>query len=104
MKAQIGRGLDDWGLILGGTHYPDLRETIQRKIGRRVTRVDSAEAIADQVRNHYRNAPVEADVPGQKKARSRFFVTDIADQFRKTAHMIPKEKFALQRVDLKTSR
>jgi len=42
-------------LILGCTHYPLLKETIQKVVGRRVSLVDSAFAVAEEVRGIVRS-------------------------------------------------
>lgn len=76
-------------LILGCTHYPVLRDLIQRKIGRQVKLVDSAEAVACQIRNDKRIGPNCRDSrPEPFDERCAIFVTDTAEQFRVTAGMI----------------
>jgi glutamate racemase len=85
-------------LILGCTHYPVLRGLIQRKIGARVVLVDSAEAIAQRVGDYlHRN-----DTPAAHNPRGRLtiYVTDIAEQFRKTARLILKQSVAIHQADL----
>ncbi len=87
-------------LILGCTHYPVLRELIQRKIGRKVTLVDSAEAIAAQVVEHQAtNKEMNLDRKRDRE-RLRIYVTDTADQFQKTAHAILKKKVFIEQADL----
>lgn len=88
-------------LILGCTHYPVLRNLIQRKIGLRVRLVDSAEAIAKQVQRHleaYGDNKPAAFSSG--KGHCRIFVTDTAVQFQKTAHLILGERLAIEHADI----
>ena len=82
-------------LILGCTHYPVLRDLIQRKIGSRVGLVDSAEAIAGQVSRH-----VESKDNTFSPVQCRIYVTDTAEQFQITAHTILKEKVIIEHADI----
>jgi glutamate racemase len=66
-------------LVLGCTHYPILRATIEQVAGPRVTIVDSAETTAACVRD----AAAGAAAPGN--AKHRFLVTDAEDRFRRIA-------------------
>ena len=84
-------------LILGCTHYPVLRGVIQRKIGARVLLVDSAEAVAEQVRA-YLDTIGGADLKEHRGGRLNVFVTDTAQQFRKTAQLILQQKVDIQQV------
>ena len=74
-------------LILGCTHYPVLRKIIQRKIGARVTLVDSAEAIAQRVKAYLEVHPLN-EYKDVESRELKIFVTDTAEQFQKTAHLI----------------
>lgn len=65
-------------LVLGCTHYPLLKQTLQQVLGDGVTLIDSAEATARKV--------VEQLLPcgGKEQGRSgttRFFVTDVPTRF-----------------------
>ncbi|MBR9980655.1 MAG: glutamate racemase [Desulfatitalea sp.] len=86
-------------LILGCTHYPVLRQVIQRKIGARVALVDSAEAVAGQV-----CACLGADGAmghmGEGRGVLKIFVTDTAEQFRKTAQLILHQPVDIDQADL----
>jgi glutamate racemase len=89
-------------LILGCTHYPVLRNLIQRKIGVSVSLVDSAEAIAMQVRRQIAAHGCGA-VPLSGNGRCRIYVTDIAEQFQKTAHLILGRRLAIEHADIQCS-
>jgi len=69
-------------LIMGCTHYPLLRRTIQRVVGDGVTLVDSAEAIAEAV-----SSSVASD-EHSAEGRVRHFVTGDAAAFAHTARVI----------------
>ena len=87
-------------LILGCTHYPVLRKVIQRKIGRQVILVDSAEAIAAQVAAHQKVGKKARTQRNGTRGRLRIYVTDTADQFQKTARSILKKRVTIELADL----
>ena len=82
-------------LILGCTHYPVLKELIARKIGKKVTIVDSSEAVAASV-SEYLKAHPEVDAQLSKTSQSRFYVSDITTQFEKVAQQILKRPIQLE--------
>lgn len=86
-------------LILGCTHYPVLRHVIQRKIGARVALVDSAEAIAEQLAT-FLEAPAPLVAQTGAGRRLTVFVTDVAEQFRKTAQLILRQPVTIHQADL----
>lgn len=82
-------------LVLGCTHYPLLRNTIQQVMGSKVTLVDSAEAITD-----YLSCLLPPDTDGQL-GKDSFFVSDNEDKFSKIAQTILHGNFgSLARVRL----
>ena len=78
-------------LILGCTHYPLLKEIIQRKIGRRVAVIDSATAVAGDLQP-FPSSPSRPVAGG----RLRLFVSDRTAQFEKTARMILGRRVTLE--------
>ena len=70
-------------LVLGCTHYPLLRNTIQRAVGTGVTLVDSAEVTAEKVSTSLGPAP-RCFVPG----KVTHFVTGDAAAFAHTARVL----------------
>ncbi|HKL26324.1 MAG TPA: glutamate racemase [Desulfuromonadales bacterium] len=68
-------------LVLGCTHYPLLKETLQKTIGDGVTLIDSAEETAKTVAALLKQKNLRRGKPSQ--AAPRYFVTDIPDRFRK---------------------
>lgn len=84
-------------LILGCTHYPLLKDEIQRKIGKRVTVIDSSIAIAAAVEN-FLAEHAEVDNRLSKNGKFRLFVSDITEQFEKMAKSTLKRNVHLEQV------
>ncbi len=84
-------------LILGCTHYPVLKQIIQEKIGKRVKIIDSSIAVTKEISEYICQNPHICKSLG-KNNKSHFFVSDITDQFKKTAESILKKN-----IDLKSS-
>lgn len=82
-------------LILGCTHYPLLKEIIQNKIGKNVEVIDSSIAVTSKVKDFFRENPsVESQM--MKNNSLDIFVSDITEQFGKTAEMILKKRVNLR--------
>ncbi len=80
-------------LVLGCTHYPLLKKTIQDVIGQNVTLIDSATATAKEVRDHLdRESLLKPDDSGS--ADYKYFVSDVPDKFAPVA-----ERFLGRRVN-----
>ena len=77
LSPLIDAGIDT--LVLGCTHYPILRGTIEKVVGDRIHIVDSAESVARKVRE------MIPDPPPGGPAEYHFLVTDAADRFRRIA-------------------
>lgn len=84
-------------LILGCTHYPVLKETIGRKIGKRVRLIDSSAAAAAAVATYLAAHP-EIDGKMGKGGAGRFIVSDRTPQFEKTARAILRSHVRLETV------
>jgi len=82
------QGLLDWGaeaIILGCTHYPLLRPSLQRVVGPQVLLVDSARAVADSVvTDHAELIDTTSGTPG----RVHIQLTDASDRFLRIAGAI----------------
>lgn len=65
-------------LVLGCTHYPLLRKTLQREMGEGVVLVDSAEETAETVADLFRKQGLARPQSGGSRA---FFVTDVPTRF-----------------------
>ena len=81
-------------LILACTHYPILKDIIQKKIGKKVTVIDSAISVATALKKFINENP-DIEKKLSKKNSQMFFVSDITDQFKKTAKMILKKEIKL---------
>ncbi|HYK05446.1 MAG TPA: glutamate racemase [Thermoanaerobaculia bacterium] len=77
LEPLIDAGIDT--LVLGCTHYPILRGTIEQVVGDTVHIVDSAETTAETVKLALRDAKGVTDPP------HRFLVTDAEERFRRIA-------------------
>ncbi len=82
-------------LILGCTHYPLLKETIQRKIGKQVRVIDSSVAITRKVRE-FLDRHSDLDRSLSQNRVHRFFVSDVTPQFEKTAMELLKTRIRLE--------
>lgn len=84
-------------LILGCTHYPLLKDIIQEKIGKRVKVIDSSVAVAEKISGFFAKNP-EINKLIDKNGRADLFVSDITEQFEKTAGTILKKKISLTKI------
>ncbi len=85
-------------LILGCTHYPVLKKTISRKAGKRVKVIDSAMAVALQVKEFLLNNPA-IDLQMKKQGGQEFFASDITPHFEAFAASVMKKRIKLRHVD-----
>ena len=76
-------------LILGCTHYPLLKDVIQKKIGKQVKLVDSSTCISAKIKKFFSNNN-EIDRQMGQNGRLSLFVSDVTDQFEKIAQMTLK--------------
>ncbi|HEY89482.1 MAG TPA: glutamate racemase [Thermoflexia bacterium] len=70
LQPLVERGIDQ--LVLGCTHYPFLRQAMQRVVGERVTLIDPAPAVARQIERRLRRRRIQA-LPGT--GQHTFFTT-----------------------------
>lgn len=70
-------------LILGCTHYPLLRASIQRAAGKDVKLIDSAEETAKEAKDLLEECGLKSS--GRRRSKSRFYVSDAPDKFRSVA-------------------
>lgn len=91
-------------LVLGCTHYPILKQTIQKAVGEKVTLIDSAEAVAEYLDKYLVSKPKEQRAKSKEqgaKGKERFFVSDNEEKFRLIAARILKQEIKnLTRVKL----
>jgi len=86
-------------LILGCTHYPLLKDNIQRKIGKKVDVIDSSVAVAGAVKD-FLAGHSDVDNLLSKNGEFRLFVSDVTDQFAKTAKFTLKRNVRLEQIKL----
>jgi glutamate racemase len=84
------REFDPHSLVLGCTHYPILRDVIQRSVGENVKLIDSGEATADEVKSllESKGLASKREVDGDRQLcddLDHFYVTDAAERFAKVA-------------------
>ncbi len=79
------KGIDT--LILGCTHYPVLRKIIQEKAGRRITLVDPAEEVAEEVRAFLSRKGGSPAVDLEKDGEPLIFVSDLTPAFEDIARI-----------------
>ena len=84
-------------LILGCTHYPLLKEPIQKKIGRRTAVIDSAAALAGDLHAFLSSASEPAAKPAPE-GRLRLFVSDRTAQLETIVPMILGRSVPLEKV------
>lgn len=83
LEPLLDHGIDT--LVLGCTHYPILRATIEHVVGDRVAIVDSAETTAECVRDRVRTGFSGSDARPDEAGPYTFLVTDAAERFRRIA-------------------
>jgi glutamate racemase len=83
------------GLILGCTHYPILKPIIAKKIGARVSIIDSSVAVSLKVKRYLASHP-ELDQALKKNGVFNLFVSDVTAQFEKTAKSILKKNVEMR--------
>lgn len=82
-------------LVLGCTHYPILKKAIGRIVGNNIKLVDSAEAVAANLKHMLPNPETEST------GTNKFYVSDNEDKFRQIAtRILNREIEPLRRVSL----
>ena len=79
LKPLTAKNIDT--LVLGCTHYPLLRELLQKNAGGKIKLIDSADATANAVKDILAGAGLLADKSGGK--RFSFYVSDNPEKFQK---------------------
>ena len=78
-------------LVLGCTHYPILRRTIQQAVGEGIKLIESGEAVAEEVAQLLEERSLSARVKRDERERrlgddlDHFYVTDAAERFARVA-------------------
>jgi len=82
-------------LILGCTHYPLLKEAIQKVVGKNIGLIDSSMATAGYVRRLLEKKKLSAS-PGV--ARAEFFASDNTGSFEKLAKVFLRRRIKAKRI------
>ncbi|MCA6079895.1 MAG: glutamate racemase [Endomicrobium sp.] len=77
IKPLLDKKIDT--LVLGCTHYPLLRETLKKNVGRSIALIDSAKATAQEVKSILEEACLLADLKSRKFLK--FYVSDNPKKF-----------------------
>lgn len=86
-------------LVLGCTHYPLLKNTIQKIMGDQITLVDSAQQTASQIKDILNKENLLNENNSQSKRE--FYLTDVSDTFLSVAGRFLGEKIAkIEMVDI----
>ncbi len=96
LRPLMGAGIDT--LVLGCTHYPLLRNTLQKVLGPEVQLVDSAEETAKAVLQLFREQGLEHPDSGGLR---EFYVTDVPARFERVGQaFLQGEKIRATQVEL----
>ena len=97
LRKIVEREVD--ALVLGCTHYPILREVIQKIVGDKVALIDSGEATAEEVKRLLADKNLANENPPVRQNERRlcddldhFYVTDAAERFARVAERFLGEK------------
>lgn len=78
LQELVNKNIDT--IILGCTHYPLLKNSIQKVIGKKIKIIDSATAVATAVQNLLEKKDI---LKKSGKSKYEFFVSDDPDKFKK---------------------
>ncbi len=94
------RGIDT--LVLGCTHYPVLKPVIQAKAGKRVTLVDPAEEVAEEVFRYLETHPEIRETLARGEDHA-IYVSDLTEAFEKVARLFMGRRVKLLKADCEMS-
>ena len=95
LSELIKSGVDT--LILGCTHYPLIRDTIQRVMGDGVKLIDSGEAVALWLKNFLKKEKILAK---NKNPFYHYYLTDFPQRFKKIAERFLGERIEIKKINL----
>lgn len=97
LKPLLNKNIDT--LVLGCTHYPLLKKTLQKNAGKNICLIDSAKATANEVKNILKDKNLIAIK--NKKAKLSFYVSDNPDKFQKIGSKFFAKKIKnVKKIDL----
>jgi len=83
-------------LILGCTHYPIIKDILQKKIGKRVKLINSAGAVSEKIKKFLENNNLEL----AKNGKLEIFVSDKTTQCQKIANKVLGSTIKMNEVEL----
>lgn len=87
-------------LVLGCTHYPLLKELIQRRIGKRVRVIDSSRALAAELQSYLAATPLLArSLSSHEEGGNLYYVSDVTEAASRIARRIFGRPMELLPVD-----
>ena len=95
LSSMIDERIDT--LILGCTHYPLLKDVIQKTVSKRITLIDSSMAVARHTRELLQKRGL---LNGEKMAKPKFFASDDTKSFASLAKVFLKKRIDVKRVVL----
>jgi len=97
LNPLIKKGVDT--LVLGCTHYPLLKNTIAKIMGKGVKLIDSAEQTAREVKRILEDRNLIRNSPG--RPFRRFYVSDVPDRFMKVGERFLNSRITrVKRIDI----
>jgi len=84
-------------LILGCTHYPLIKNTIQKVMGESVILIDSGESVAHWLENFLKKKKILAK---NKNPFYYYYLTDFPQRFKKIAERFLGEKIDIKKINL----
>ena len=85
-------------LILGCTHYPLLKETIQDIVGKNVRIINPAESIVNSLKDFLNKNP-KLESKMKKSGEHKFFFSDEPYNFEKISHLCFNKKITIKVID-----
>jgi len=86
-------------LILGCTHFPILKDIIQRKIGKRVNVIDSSAPVAAQI-SQYLSNETHVDARMKKEGMIQCYVSSVTNHFKVIARRMLNRNVAIRQADV----
>ena len=86
-------------LILGCTHYPLIKDTIQKNISSRIKILDSSIIVADYIKKYLNNFSMQN--PDVLKKKNKFYISDDINKFEKAiVNIMQPLDYTLEKVEI----
>ena len=98
LKSLLNKNKNIDALVLGCTHYPLLKNVLQKHAGKKIILIDSAKATANEVKTILESKNIKA---AKKKAKISFFVSDNPKKFKLIGKKFFSKKISsVKKIDL----